>query len=117
MKFWVIGLAALLILGASPTWAEEEDYGTVTVIRGGERNLIVYDVRRGERWITHIHSAGARPDWWLYHQGIVNRAKLPPGAVRTGKEAVKLASRGPEILRGGGRFHPSSLYFYTRFAY
>jgi hypothetical protein len=108
MKSWITGLAALLIAGASQSLAETGGtgrYGTINMIRGVERSLIVFDFHTGNSWITRIDGARAQSAWRFNNRVFGTNVKRLLEAVRTGAAAIKLLALNPDILRGGEFSH------------
>lgn len=103
MRLWIIGLAALLAAGTSQAYAENHEVGrfeTITLIRGADRSLVVFDLRTGNSWISRIDSARADPEWRLNNRVFGTSGKLTPKVMRVGEAKIKSVTQGTDVLRG-----------------
>jgi len=108
MRSWIIGLAAMLAAGTSQAYAEILEVGrfeTITLIRGADRSLVVFDLRTGNSWITRIGSARADPEWRLNNRMFGTSGKLTLEVMRVGEATIKSLAQGTDVLRGVEQSH------------
>ena len=98
----------MLAAGTSQAYAENHEVGrfeTITLIRGADRSLVVFDLRTGNSWITRIDSARADHEWRLNHRVFGTSGELTPKVMRVGEATIKSLAQGTDVLRGLEQSH------------